>query len=78
MKRERSLGRAIPIAPIERLIRKAVPEHRVSDSAARELRLILEELGTEIAWWALDLAKHAGRVTVMDSDIKLAYEQWRK
>lgn len=67
--------RVIPIAPLDRLIRKANAE-RVSESAAKELGVILEELGKEIANRANDLAKHANRTTVKDSDIRLAYKQW--
>ncbi|HME50753.1 MAG TPA: histone family protein [Candidatus Lokiarchaeia archaeon] len=67
--------RIIPVAPLDRLIRKANVE-RVSESAAIELGVILEELGKEIANRANDLAKHANRTTVKDADIKLAYKQW--
>ncbi|MBN2150576.1 MAG: histone family protein [Candidatus Lokiarchaeota archaeon] len=67
--------RVIPIAPLDRLIRKANAE-RVSESAAKELGIILEDLGKEIANRANDLAKHANRTTVKDSDIRLAYKQW--
>lgn len=67
--------RVIPIAPLDRLIRKANAD-RVSESAAKELGMILEELGKEIAMRANDLAKHANRTTIKDTDIKLAYKQW--
>ena len=67
--------RVIPIAPLDRLIRKANAE-RVSESAAKVLGVILEELGKEIAIRANDLAKHANRTTVKDADIRLAYKQW--
>lgn len=70
-------NRAIPIAPIGRLIRKTNAE-RVNGSAAKELGAILEDLGEKIALRAADLAKHANRTTVMDVDIQLAYKQWRK
>ena len=49
-------NRVIPIAPIDRLIRKTNAE-RVSESAAKELGIILEELGKEIALRAADLCK---------------------
>ena len=57
------INRVIPIAPLDRLIRKANAE-RVSESAAKELGVILEQLGKEIADRAIDLAKHANRATV--------------
>ncbi|MEX2684442.1 MAG: histone family protein [Candidatus Sigynarchaeota archaeon] len=72
---KKSEDRVFPIAPLDRLIRKANAE-RVSESAAKELGIILEELGKEIANRANDLAKHANRTTVKDSDIRLAYKQW--
>lgn len=67
--------RVLPIAPLDRLIRKTKAE-RVSESAAVELGVILEELGQEIASRAADLAKHANRLTIKENDIKLAYKQW--
>jgi histone H3/H4 len=76
-KHERELSnRVIPIAPIGRLIRKTNAE-RVSESAAKELGTILEELGMGIALRAADLAKHAKRTTLKGADIRLAYKQWR-
>ncbi len=68
--------RLIPLAPLDRLIRTANAD-RVSESAAKELGEILEQLGKEIAARAAELAKHANRTTVKDSDIRLAYRQWR-
>jgi len=70
-------NRAIPIAPIGRLIRKTNAE-RVSKSAAKGLGAILEDLGKKIALRAADLAKHANRTTVMGADIRLAYKLWRE
>ncbi len=76
-KHEREISnRVISVAPIDRLIRKTNAE-RVSESAAKELGAILEELGMGIALRAADLAKHANRTTVKDADIRLAYKQWR-
>ncbi len=69
--------RIIPIAPLDRLIRKAKVE-RVSEKAAISMGEILEEIGVEIAGMARDLAEHAHRKTVNGEDIKLAYKQWRR
>ncbi len=61
----------LPIAPVERLIRKAGAE-RVSESAAEALTDILEEAAVDISQRAVQLAHHAGRKTVTSDDIKLA------
>ena len=68
-------GRAIPAAPVDRLIRVGGAE-RVSPGAVKELGIVLERAGMEIAAMAVDIATRAGRATVRDSDIHLAREQW--
>lgn len=67
----------LPIAPLSRLIRENTQE-RVSESAARELGAILEDIGRQISIRAVDLAKHASRSTVKDADIRLAFKQMMK
>ncbi len=68
--------RIIPVAPIDRLMRDS-GAGRVSDRGAEELAKILEEIGKILSKRAFELTEHAGRKTITDKDIKLAYDQWR-
>lgn len=61
----------LPIAAIDRLIRKAGAE-RVSEDAAIELSQILSDVAIDISKQAIELARHAKRKTVTGEDIKLA------
>ncbi len=62
---------SLPIASVERLIRKAGAQ-RVSKGAAKELASYLEDIGVEVAREAINVAEHAGRKTVQTEDIKMA------
>lgn len=61
----------LPIAALDRLIRKAGAE-RVSEEAALELGKILSEVAIDISKQAIELAKHAKRKTVTAEDVRLA------
>lgn len=61
----------LPIAALERIIRKAGAK-RVSEEAAAALAEVLEERAIIIAAEATRLTEHAGRRTVKDVDIRLA------
>jgi len=61
----------IPKAPIARILMNSGAK-RVSAGAASAFTDKLEEIGKKIAEDAVKIAKHAGRKTVHDSDIKLA------
>ena len=67
----------LPIAPVERIVRKAGAD-RVSEDAGIELAKVLEEYGLEVAREAISLAKHAKRTTVKEEDITLANERLKK
>jgi histone H3/H4 len=64
-------GRILPVAVVERLIRK-VGADRVGASASDALTDILEATGLAIAARASRIAKHSGRKTVTGSDIEMA------
>ncbi len=58
-------------APMHRICKKAGAD-RVSETAARELAKVLEDVGVKIAKEAIDFAMHAGRKTVKSKDIEIA------
>ena len=61
----------LALAPMHRICKKAGAD-RVSESAAKELAKVLEDLGMKIAKEALDFAMHAGRKTIKAEDIEIA------
>ena len=58
-------------ARVEKVIRTA-GAYRVSADAIDRLNEILTDYATGLAKYAVDIAKHSGRKTVKESDIKLA------
>ena len=64
----------LPLAAVDRIIRKAAGI-RVSESAAKELAVHLEEVGMKVSQEASLYAKHAGRKTVTDEDIRLVLKK---
>jgi len=65
--------RVLPLAAVDRLIRKAGAP-RVSESAVAELTDILEEFGIKLSQKASQLSAHANRKTITAEDIKLAHK----
>jgi histone H3/H4 len=61
----------IPLAPFERIFKKAGAE-RSSDDAVRAIREAVEDYAEALAEASVSLAKHAGRKTVKSEDVKLA------
>jgi histone H3/H4 len=59
----------LPLAPIERIARKAGVE-RISADAVKELAKVVEELGCELTLEAAQVARHAKRKTILVEDIK--------
>ena len=64
-------GFVLQLAPMDHLMRKA-GAYRVSETAKRELRKILEGFAVELSRKAIKLANHAGRTTIKDEDLSLA------
>ena len=67
----------LPLAPVERIIRNAGGD-RVSEGAGVELARVLEDYGLQVSKEAVTLAKHAGRTTVKEEDIRLAVSRIKK
>lgn len=61
----------LSVAPMHRICRKAGAD-RVSESAAKELAKVLEDIGIKIAKESIDYAVYAGRKTVKAEDIEIA------
>jgi histone H3/H4 len=61
-------------ARVEKVIRKA-GAHRVSADAIDALNEIITDYGTKVAKYAVELARHSGRKTVKENDIRLAAEK---
>ena len=65
------------LSAMYRILKKSGAE-RVSDESADELRRIIEDIASEIAKNAVDMAKHAKRKTVKAEDVKLASKSLTK
>ena len=61
-------------ARVEKVIRKA-GAFRVSAGAINELNEILTDYGKSLSKYAVELARHSGRKTVKENDVKLAAEK---
>ena len=61
----------IPKSPISRILLNAGAK-RVSAESVDAFTQVLQDISEKIAVRAVQLAKHSGRKTVQDSDVKLA------
>jgi histone H3/H4 len=61
----------LPLAPLERLLRKAGAK-RVSKRAVKELAHVISDYAYSLSTEATALAKHAGRKTIIDKDVRMA------
>ena len=61
-------------ARVERLIREA-GAFRVSADAVDRMNEIVTEYGMTIAKYAVEIARHSGRKTVKEDDVKLASQR---
>jgi histone H3/H4 len=69
--------RAISLASIDRIFLKA--QCAPADIAAAEaLGQVLEQVAVEVLETATALTKYAGRKTINDADVTLAYDQWKQ
>ncbi len=64
----------LPVAPLYRILRKAGAK-RVSEEAKRVFVETIIEIAEKIAERAVELAKHAGRKTVQEEDVRLAKKE---
>jgi len=62
---------SLPRLPFERILKK-VGARRVSADAMEEFAKVMEERMFKVAEDAALLAKHAGRKTIMDEDVRRA------
>ena len=66
------MEKILPLAAMEKILKKGSPNIRVSDPSKEELRMLLEEHGEMLARTAAKFALHAGRKTIKAEDVKLA------
>ena len=65
------------LSAMYRILKKS-GANRVSDESADELRRVVEDIASNIAKNAVDMASHAGRKTVKSEDVKLASKSFFK
>lgn len=66
----------LALAPMEKIL-KAAGAKRVSLTASKAMAEVIEEIASSIASDAVVFAKHSGRRTVVEADVKLASKRLR-
>ena len=67
----------LPLAPLEKILRRSGAK-RVSKGAVKEFSYSLGDYITRLSAEAATLAKHAGRKTIIDSDVRMARRKVKK
>ena len=62
----------LPKYTFEKILKAADKNIRVSDKATEEFVHVISELSKDLAEDSAELARHAGRKTILSSDVKLA------
>jgi DNA-binding protein len=66
------MDKILPLAAMEKLLKKGSAGIRVSDPAKEELRIVLEEYAVSLARTASEYSVHAKRKTIKAQDVRLA------
>ena len=68
----------LPIAPFERILKDSEKNIRVSDKAAKEFAEFIEDFSKELAREIAEIARHSGRRTILDRDVKIIAKKTSK
>lgn len=67
----------LPKYTFEKILKAADKNIRVSDKATAEFVFVIGEISRDLAEDSAELARHAGRKTILSSDVKLAAKRRR-
>jgi len=68
----------LPVAAMEKLLKKGDSKIRISEPAKDELRIFLEDQAEILAKDAARFALHAGRQTIKAEDVRLAAKNMKR
>jgi histone H3/H4 len=66
----------LPLATFEKVLKESKKNIRVSDRATKTFVGVIEEIAKDIASEAGEMAEHANRRTIMESDVKIAAKRY--